>query len=157
MPPKSENGVVSRTGSGFHDGPSTVERSRCRISRPQMIHAHGSYVGAEGTRNESAVSPRTASATGWRTATRGSASAGSDGRETVSSWAGGMEAWRMVADDMLPAVKPCQARANTARALVRRTGTGRTAATAVAIGRSMVAVHRPTAPFGAKFLPLSER
>jgi hypothetical protein len=40
--PKSANGVVSSTGNGFHDGPSTVDRSRCRISRPQTIQAHGS-------------------------------------------------------------------------------------------------------------------
>ena len=41
-PPKSANGVVSKTGSGFHDGPWVVERSRCRISRPQMIQDSGS-------------------------------------------------------------------------------------------------------------------
>jgi hypothetical protein len=51
---------VSSTGSGFHDGPSTVERSRWRISRPQMIHAHGSYVGANGPIIDSAASASTA-------------------------------------------------------------------------------------------------
>ena len=40
--PRSENGVVNSTGSGFHDGPPSVTRSRCAISRPHMIHAHGS-------------------------------------------------------------------------------------------------------------------
>ena len=40
--PKSENGVVKKIGSGFHDGPPSVTRSRCAISRPQRIHAHGS-------------------------------------------------------------------------------------------------------------------
>src|SRR4051794_22000188 len=88
-PPKSENGVVSRTGSGLHDGPSTVERSRCMISRPQMIQAHGSYVGAAGARNGRAVSPSTASVPGGRTAAAGRAGAGSDGRGTVSARRGG--------------------------------------------------------------------
>src|SRR4051812_20432086 len=37
------------TGSGFHDGPWTVLRSRWAISSPQMIHAIGSYVGADGS------------------------------------------------------------------------------------------------------------
>src|SRR3954465_10782354 len=41
--------VVRITGSGFHDGPWTVLRSRWAISRPQMIPANGSYVGAEGS------------------------------------------------------------------------------------------------------------
>ena len=40
--PNRENGVVKSTGSGFHDGPFVVTRSHCVISRPQMIHAHGS-------------------------------------------------------------------------------------------------------------------
>ncbi len=40
--PKNEKTVVKNTGSGFHDGPLTVLRSRLPISRPQMIHAHGS-------------------------------------------------------------------------------------------------------------------
>ena len=40
--PTSANGVVNSTGSGFHDGPVRVSRSRWRISRPQMIQAHGS-------------------------------------------------------------------------------------------------------------------
>ena len=40
--PKSENGVVKKIGSGFHDGPPSVTRSRCAISRPQRIHAQGS-------------------------------------------------------------------------------------------------------------------
>ena len=40
--PTSENGAVNRIGSGFHDGPSVVTRSRCMTSRPQMIQAHGS-------------------------------------------------------------------------------------------------------------------
>ncbi len=40
--PASANGVVNSTGSGFHDGPVRVSRSHSVISRPQMIHAHGS-------------------------------------------------------------------------------------------------------------------
>ena len=40
--PANEKTVVKNTGSGFHDGPLTVLRSRCAIWRPQMIHAHGS-------------------------------------------------------------------------------------------------------------------
>src|SRR3954453_7365981 len=59
--PNSENGVVKKIGSGFHDGPSVVTRSRWAISRPQMIHAHGSYVGVEGVSNDSAASARHAS------------------------------------------------------------------------------------------------
>ena len=51
---------MSSTGSGFHDGPSTVDRSRWTISRPQMIHAHGSYVGADGPSSDSAASASTA-------------------------------------------------------------------------------------------------
>ena len=40
--PARLNGVVKITGSGFQLGPVVVTRSRCAISRPQMIHAHGS-------------------------------------------------------------------------------------------------------------------
>ena len=40
--PNKAKTVVSATGSGFHDGPKVVTRSRCTISRPQMIHAQGS-------------------------------------------------------------------------------------------------------------------
>jgi hypothetical protein len=40
--PKNEKTVVNITGSGFHDGPCAVTRSRCAISRPQMIHDQGS-------------------------------------------------------------------------------------------------------------------
>ena len=46
--PKNENGTVKKIGNGFHDGPPSVTRSRCAISRPQRIHAHGSYVGVDG-------------------------------------------------------------------------------------------------------------
>ena len=53
--------MVKMTGSGFHDGPVFVTRSRCAISRPQMIHAHGSYVGTDGSRRLSAASPKQAS------------------------------------------------------------------------------------------------
>src|SRR4051794_30986864 len=115
-PPDSENGIVKSTGSGFQDGPSTVERSRWTISRPQMIHAQGSYVGADGIRNDSAASPRTASATQWRTATRGSAREGRGGRERVS-WGGGGRARTspIVADAVFPAVKPLQALRNIGR------------------------------------------
>jgi hypothetical protein len=40
--PSSEKGAVKKIGSGFHDGPFCVTRSSCMVSRPQMIHAHGS-------------------------------------------------------------------------------------------------------------------
>ena len=40
--PVSANGVVNSTGSGFHDGPVRVSSAPSVISRPQMIHAHGS-------------------------------------------------------------------------------------------------------------------
>ena len=46
--PNSEKTVVNSTGSGFHDGPPVVCRSRWTISRPQTIQAHGSYVGVLG-------------------------------------------------------------------------------------------------------------
>ena len=58
--PSGAVSVVWMTGSGFHDGPSTVSRSRPTISRPQMIHAHGSYVGADGSSRLSAASTRLA-------------------------------------------------------------------------------------------------
>ena len=37
-----ERNVVKRIGSGFQEGPPSVTRSRCAISRPHMIQAHGS-------------------------------------------------------------------------------------------------------------------
>ena len=60
--PKIEKTVVKRTGSGFHDGPPVVCRSRWAISRPQMIQAHGSYVGVEGYSSENAPSASAAAA-----------------------------------------------------------------------------------------------
>ena len=33
--PASENGAVKKTGSGFHDGPVRVSRSRWTISAPR--------------------------------------------------------------------------------------------------------------------------
>jgi hypothetical protein len=50
--------VVTITGSGFHDGPPTVFKSSCAISRPQMTHAKGSYVGADGSSTLSNPSAR---------------------------------------------------------------------------------------------------
>src|ERR1700754_2887941 len=58
--PSRLNGVVKITGSGFHDGPVVVTRSPCRISRPQMIQAHGSYVGTLGSSRLSVASARQA-------------------------------------------------------------------------------------------------
>ena len=40
--PNTEKTVVNTTGSGFHDGPPSVRRSRWAISLPHRIHAHGS-------------------------------------------------------------------------------------------------------------------
>ena len=40
--PKSEKGAVNRIGNGFQDGPPSVTRSSCTISRPQRIQAQGS-------------------------------------------------------------------------------------------------------------------
>src|SRR5262245_45286574 len=111
-PPKSAQGVVSRTGSGFHDGPSAVERSRWRISRPQMIHASGSYVGADGKRKVSPASARTATTTRTtrgRMAIAGTAKAGARGLGAVSSCAVDIGGAPIVAQAMLPAVKPCHA------------------------------------------------
>ena len=56
--PAAENTVVNSTGNGFHDGPPVVSRSRCATSRPHTIQDQGSYVGAEGSRRESAASAR---------------------------------------------------------------------------------------------------
>ena len=53
---------MNSTGSGFHDGPPVVCRSMWTISRPQMIHAHGSYVGVLGYSSESAASASAAAA-----------------------------------------------------------------------------------------------
>ena len=50
VPPKRANGAVKRTERGFHEGPVVVSRSRWTISRPQTIHAQGSYVGVESAR-----------------------------------------------------------------------------------------------------------
>src|SRR5919198_971300 len=58
LSPSRLNGVVNSTGSGFHDGPVVVTRSPCRISRPQMIHAHGSYVGADTVSSDTAPTAR---------------------------------------------------------------------------------------------------
>ena len=40
--PVTASGVVRSTGSGFHDGPPVVSRSRPPISRPHTSQAHGS-------------------------------------------------------------------------------------------------------------------
>jgi hypothetical protein len=56
--PKSEKGTVKRIGSGFQEGPPSVTRSRCAISRPHMIHAHGSYVGVDGMTSVTAATAR---------------------------------------------------------------------------------------------------
>src|SRR5215213_7877034 len=58
--PKSENGTVKKIGSGFHDGPPSVTRSKWAISRPHMIQAQGSYVGVEGVRRLKAATTRQA-------------------------------------------------------------------------------------------------
>src|SRR5215218_3477164 len=56
--PARLKGVVKMTGSGFHDGPVLVIRSRWATSRPQMIHAHGSYVGTLGSSKLRAASAK---------------------------------------------------------------------------------------------------
>src|SRR5215208_7156769 len=56
--PAKEKTVVATTGSGFHEGPSDVSSERCVMSRPQLIHAHGSNAIAHGSRSESAARPR---------------------------------------------------------------------------------------------------
>ena len=40
--PNSANTVVNSIGSGFHEGPPVVWRSRWMISWPHTSHAHGS-------------------------------------------------------------------------------------------------------------------
>ena len=49
---------MKKIGNGFHDGPPSVTRSRWAISRPQRIHAHGSYVGVDGNSSVSADTAR---------------------------------------------------------------------------------------------------
>ena len=49
---------MKKIGSGFHDGPPSVTRSRWAISRPHRIHAHGSYVGVDGNSSVSADTAR---------------------------------------------------------------------------------------------------
>src|SRR3954451_14069922 len=52
------------TGSGFHDEPPVVSRSRCATSLPHTIHDHESCVGTDGSVSEIAAStkqPRTSS------------------------------------------------------------------------------------------------
>ena len=71
--------MVKITGSGFHDGPVVVTRSPCRISLPQMIQAHGSYVGAEGSRSVSAAIAKHA-ATGHQSPVRGTTGTKARGR-----------------------------------------------------------------------------
>ena len=70
---------MNSTGSGFHDGPLTVSRSRCMISRPQMIQAHGSYVGAEGSSSVSAAIAKHAT-TGHQIPVRGTVGTSTRGR-----------------------------------------------------------------------------
>src|SRR5215208_2128442 len=76
--PNSAHGVVNSHGSGFHDGPSVVTRSRWSVSRPQMIHAHGSYVGWSGPSSESAATARQPSTSSRHGRTRAGVAAGGD-------------------------------------------------------------------------------
>src|SRR5256885_9834549 len=55
---RSDQTVVNRTGSGFHDEPAVVLRSRCATSLPHTIHDHESWVGTEGRSSESAARDR---------------------------------------------------------------------------------------------------
>ncbi len=86
--PSSEKGVVKSTGSGFHDGPPSVTRSRCVISLPHMIQAHGSYVGVDGNSSVSAATARQPTITGSIGPERGPAKMpeGVCGR-TAGAWA----------------------------------------------------------------------
>ena len=66
---------MKKIGNGFHDGPPSVTRSRWTISRPQRIHAHGSYVGVDGKSSVSAEMARqpammSAIWTPWRSSAR---------------------------------------------------------------------------------------
>src|SRR3954468_5185264 len=61
LSPNSEKTVAKSTGSGFHDEPDMVSRSRWATSRPQMIHDHGSFPGGEGRISDSAASSTQAS------------------------------------------------------------------------------------------------
>src|SRR3954465_3422698 len=54
--PNSEKTVVKSTGSGFHEDPDIVSRSRGATSRPQMIHDHGSLPGGDARISDSAAS-----------------------------------------------------------------------------------------------------
>src|SRR3954469_9029645 len=86
--PITANGVVNRTGSGFHDGPAVVTRSRCTMSRPQISHAHGSYVGWDGPSSDSAASPRQARTSSRHGRGGPAGAAGLGGATAASSRAG---------------------------------------------------------------------
>ena len=54
--PVSASGVVTTTGSGFHDGPPLVSSANRLASRPHTTHAVGSKASAHGSRRETAAS-----------------------------------------------------------------------------------------------------
>src|SRR4051794_8172440 len=59
-PPVSDSGVVSSTGSGFHDGPALVSSESRSTSLPHCSQAYGSKASAHGRRSDSAASARLA-------------------------------------------------------------------------------------------------
>src|SRR4051812_46320133 len=84
MSPNTENGVVNRTGSGFHDDPDVVSSVRCATSRPQTIHDQESWVGTDGPASESAASAKQPSTSNGRVGTA----------RLRRSVAAGIAAWR---------------------------------------------------------------
>jgi hypothetical protein len=68
--PKTDHTVVNRTGSGFHDEPADVSRSRCATSLPHTIHDHESCVGTDGSKSESAASAKQPATSSARVGTR---------------------------------------------------------------------------------------
>jgi hypothetical protein len=54
--PVSDSGVVTTTGSGFHDGPPLVSSAKRLTSRPHTTHACGSNARAHGSNSETAAS-----------------------------------------------------------------------------------------------------
>src|SRR3954451_22677602 len=68
--PNSDQTVVNSTGSGFHEDPAVVLRSRCATSLPHTIQDHESCVGTDGSSSDSAASAKQPATSSARVGTR---------------------------------------------------------------------------------------
>src|SRR4051812_32016998 len=84
--PNNENGVVNRTGSGFHEEPDVVSSERWSTSRPHTIHDHESCVGTDGPSSHSAASTKQPATSSGRP---GSARSRRDAPEAAAAVAAG--------------------------------------------------------------------